>query len=377
MVKRKIAYVNFWKNIGQPINGGTLRAHGLYDALARRHCAELLNYQGYHDKTSMPSSWIVHDLDGELNAWNRSWLRISGLLAGKGIRLTTDALNLLGILKATNYLQGYSDVILTSADFLGAVPLLRLKNKEIRVIYDSHNVDYLLLPEESKERRRTERLERRLPFLVDEVWCCSEVDKLEFLKLNQSFQGKLKVVPNGAFEHQEANRYSGGAFCLGIIGSWTYQPNIEGLEWFLDNVEVGISKSITIKICGTGEMPSRLLSRIASLDRVEFIGRVRHVSEFYNTVSVLGIPLLEGSGTRLKAIEAMSYGVPILSTSKGIEGIELKHGQSSWQCDSPEEWKETLEQAAQDENVVREIGQNAKKVFLENYIWDEIITNAI
>ena len=55
-------------------------------------------------------------------------------------------------------------------------------------------------------------------------------------------------------------------------------------------------------------MPLHLKSRMASSERIEFIGEVSHVSEFYNAISVLAIPLLEGSGTRLKAIESMSYG---------------------------------------------------------------------
>ena len=73
-------------------------------------------------------------------------------LAGKGPRLTTDALNFGGTLKETNF-RGYSDVILTSADLLGVAPLLRFHNREINVIYDSHNVDHLLIGSKEGERK--------------------------------------------------------------------------------------------------------------------------------------------------------------------------------------------------------------------------------
>ena len=373
MEKRKIAYVNFWKSLSEPINGGTLRAHGLYDALARQFGAELFNFQGFHDEATMPPSWIVNEVEAQLGLMDRFLLRFSSFLAGNGVRLKTDALQLFGILKATKYLSDYTDVILTSADFLGVVPLLKVKNKEINVIYDSHNVDYLLLPEESKERNRTKRLESRLPSLVHEIWCCSEVDMAAFQKLNDKFQGKLKVVPNGGHIPSCAQAYSGISFCVGIIGAWNYEPNIEGLEWFLEHVESGVPQDISIKICGTGNMPERLQSRISAMERVEFIGRVSHVSKFYHEISILAIPLFEGSGTRLKAIEAMSYGVPILSTSKGIEGIDLEHNVSCWQADTSEEWQDILCQIATDNDLATETGRNANRIFLEKYVWDEIV----
>lgn len=373
MKKRRIAYVNFWKNLSDPINGGTLRAYGLYDALARQQGAELLNVRGFHDETSMPDSWIVQNLEVQLNFFDRILLRISGFLAGTGIRLKTDALNLYGILKATKYLSGYTDVILTSADFLGVIPLLKAKNKGIRVIYDSHNVDYLLLPPKSKARSRTRRLESRLPSIVDEIWCCSEVDKSGFHKLNDKFEGKLKVVPNGAQIPSSSQAYSGGSICVGIIGAWNYEPNTKGLEWFLDNVEMGVPQGISIKICGIGSMPERLIFRISKIERVDFIGRVSHVSKFYKEISILAIPLLQGSGTRLKAIEAMSYGVPILSTSKGIEGIDLEHNVSCWRADTAKEWQDILSRVATDKSLSYEVGRNANRIFLEKYVWDEIV----
>ena len=157
------------------------------------------------------------------------------------------------------------------------------------MIYDSHNVDHLLFPIGSKEARRTKRLESRLPYLVHEIWCCSEVDKKEFQKLNDKHEDIFKVVPNGAFESENAECYDASPFCLGIIGSWSYKPNIEGLEWFLDHVEKDIPSSISIRICGTGDMPlHRVSNGIFRANRI--YGEVSHVSEFYNAISVLAIP---------------------------------------------------------------------------------------
>jgi glycosyltransferase involved in cell wall biosynthesis len=113
---------------------------------------------------------------------------------------------------------------------------------------------------------------------------------------------------------------------IGFIGSLDWLPNIEGMEWFLKEIWCEVARQnpdISLHIAGRN-MPKYWQQH--SYPNVEMIGEVSDAHAFINAHDMMLIPLLSGGGMRIKAIEAMWLGKPVITTTVGIEGISGTHG---------------------------------------------------
>ncbi len=135
-------------------------------------------------------------------------------------------------------------------------------------------------------------------------------------------------------------KYNGHGFYH--IGSMDWEPNIEGIRWFLKNVVPILEKNspeIAISLAGRN-MPAWLKEFKSPV--VEIVGEVTDAAEFISSKSVLIVPLLSGSGIRIKIIEAMSLGKAVISTTIGAEGICAEHGKDIILADTPKDFAEAM-----------------------------------
>jgi glycosyltransferase involved in cell wall biosynthesis len=114
------------------------------------------------------------------------------------------------------------------------------------------------------------------------------------------------------------------------------------------------------------------LKFLSSQKNINFIGRVKTVNEYYNKSRISIVPILIGSGSRLKILEAMSFGLPVVSTSKGAEGIACKHMNDIFIADSIEEFASSVIDLINDPNLYDFIRTNASLLVKKNYSWDAI-----
>ena len=132
----------------------------------------------------------------------------------------------------------------------------------------------------------------------------------------------IKVVSVGLdLDKYELRPNSHKAYRLGFIGSLDWQPNLEGIDWFLTNVWARLKnddRDIEFHIAGRN-MPYS----IKNLDYpdVTVYGEVDSAVAFMNSMDLILVPLFSGSGVRVKILEAMALGKIVLSTPKGYEGI--------------------------------------------------------
>ncbi len=120
--------------------------------------------------------------------------------------------------------------------------------------------------------------------------------------------------------------------------SFKYPPNRDGAEWFIDRVVPGLRRSCPhqrIVLAGDG---SESLGRLGSVNGVEVTGRLDDMADAYGAGTVVVVPLLTGSGTRIKIIEAWARGFPVVSTTKGAEGVDATHGAELLLADSAEDF---------------------------------------
>jgi hypothetical protein len=164
-------------------------------------------------------------------------------------------------------------------------------------------------------------LEESIAAEVDAVVCIS-ADEAELLK------GKTRapVVVNAPLLAKATLSHSGFAARanVGFVAGWSAggnSPNADGLRWFARHVwPLVLARAPGAKLLVTGDDPPQEVLRFAC-DSIEFLGRVPDLERFYDQLRVAIVPIRYGSGVKLKAVEALQFGVPTVSTSIGAESI--------------------------------------------------------
>lgn len=209
------------------------------------------------------------------------------------------------------------------------------KTKGIPVIYGTHNAQSNLTLNESynnivlKLRKNQHAFLQKIheryffPFATT-VIAVSENDK----QFHSAFcdVNKVKMVRNFLDEKRYDLFYEKEDYFIMSANFGAYM-NFEGLNWFITHIWDRELDS-NFKLLLVGKYSSDVLSRITAAkeySNIFGIGRVDDINPYIGKAKAALVPLLHGSGTRLKCLEAMALKTPILSTPKGVEGIESEH----------------------------------------------------
>lgn len=131
------------------------------------------------------------------------------------------------------------------------------------------------------------------------------------------------VVPSGMPEPETSVAWPGINRSALVVANYGYQPNQNGVEWLLSEVWPHVLRAIPdarLDLIG-GNMPPSLRTLVNSARGVRVHGLVPHIDESYDQAGLILVPILEGSGTRLKIVDAWRRGKAVLTTTKGAEGL--------------------------------------------------------
>ena len=151
------------------------------------------------------------------------------------------------------------------------------------------------------------------------------------------------------------------------LGSMDWLPNQEGVRWFIDRVWPMVHRTmpgLTFYLAGR-KMPADLLS--AQIEGVNVVGEVVDAARFISSKQINVVPLLSGSGIRVKIIESMSLGKVVISTSLGARGIDFTDGQNILIADTPEDFVKQVGRCVTDTTFRRTIGCNARQFVADTY----------
>jgi hypothetical protein len=192
-------------------------------------------------------------------------------------------------------------------------------------IFVAHNVEYKSAEENAasvkdfvqkvlfrREARLLEKLENRLCEQAKFVFTLADEDGV-MLGLDHD---KFATLPLVMSEETPKSVVRDLQYDLALIGTWTWQPNRIGLEWFLSKVKPLLRSDISIAIAGS--TPDDL---IASWPQVQFLGRVPDAVEFVESAAVVPLISVAGTGVQLKTIETFELGMPCVATRHSVRGI--------------------------------------------------------
>lgn len=154
---------------------------------------------------------------------------------------------------------------------------------------------------------------------------------------------------------------------LGFIGSLDWMPNLEGIQWFLKEVMPSLClKFPTLKLHLAGRnTPDWLLRQ--DINNVVIHGEVENAHTFIRQHSIMIVPLFSGSGMRVKILEGMALGRVILTTTIGVEGIDMQNGASGWIADSKAAFLQRIQYCVNHPKRLVEMGQKARIFMEQNY----------
>lgn len=364
-----------------PINGSKLRAfHLLAQLRARGHHVSLLSFAEAGEETHVDQLRSLCD-SIELVRGNPHKPTVSLPALGLFNRMprsyaTTYCPEMAGLIAARSH--GHDALLMLQ---IGAALYLR-KDLGIPVVFDEAEVGVIL------ERYRRERhplqqarhgltwwkyagFIRSLTRLATRTTTVSQVERQHLIDAGCDGD-RIDEVPNGvAGEHLDsaAPRATGDAPLI-YSGSITYQANLDAVTYLTNDILPRLRMThprANIQVTGdTGAVDTRPFTAAGD---VTFTGRVPDVTAIVRAARLCLVPLRVGGGTRLKILEAMAIGTPVVSTSKGIEGLDVTPGEDVIIGDDAESFARQVARVLDDDELYARLSARGRETVARRYTW--------
>ena len=263
----------------------------------------------------------------------------------------------------------FDTVLLESIYLLPYLDVFRQYN--LKVVVRTHNVEHEIwseLSRASKSRikksyfnklsRQLKEYELSVLKKVDGVITISQ-DDLNYFKEAGITVGGI-VLPTSIKTDFALPDYQLKDFYF--LGAMDWLPNKEGIDWLVKSVLNDQRVSEKVYIAGKGMKKNKISSPY-----VESIGEVDNARSFINQHGICLIPLLSGSGLRIKLLENMALGKPIVTTSVGAKGVDVVNKKHVLIADTPADFFAAMEELSMDISLRKKLGKAAQQFVFDNF----------
>ena len=187
------------------------------------------------------------------------------------------------------------------------------------------------------------------------------------------------LLPNGATVAEPAARTPRGEGAPGrvvFLGNLGYGPNVDAVAHFEESVRPILDErglAVDLAVIGPG-VTEELRARFP---RVRFQGFVPDLPAALRDFELCVVPLRLGGGTKLKVLDAMAVGLPLVTTSVGAEGLHLTDGVHALVADSPADFAEAVARALDDTRLADALGEGGRRLVEEHYSWRSVQDKAV
>jgi len=272
--------------------------------------------------------------------------------------------------------------IIISAHLWSLLPALILKKGcGKKLVLDEHNVEFLRAIRMKSLKRviLSFILEKGLANFSDSILTVSLLDKSALSNLGIP-PDKVHIIPNGADTQKFHPNIDASSIrrkhnvesdpLVIFMGKLDYKPNLEALELLFQKIMPNVLQRVpNCKFLVVGMNPPAHLNHKSVL----YTDYVKDVVKYIAAADVAIAPILSGSGTRLKILEYMAIGKPVISTRLGAEGIVIENGKNIILADDMNEFASQVIKLILDANLRKQIGNNARELVVKKYDWRSIV----
>lgn len=258
------------------------------------------------------------------------------------------------------------------------------KHKKFKVIYYGHDLSYMRLQREYEvtgdnskriEAEQWKEKELHLMRTADVSYYPSEIETQEIHRIDPSIN--VKTITAYAYENfqqsysYEADQRNGLLF----VGGFAHRPNEDAVIWFAKTIYPEIRKAISATFTIVGSSPSLAIKALEQEEGIIVKGFVseEELKDLYQKTRIVVVPLRYGAGVKGKVVEAAYYGVPVVTTQVGAEGIP-ETDTFARIADAETDFAKAVIELYQSEEELRQKAQNSqklvKKYFSMDTVWD-------
>lgn len=267
------------------------------------------------------------------------------------------------------------NIDIVQCEMLNCISDILILPSNIKKIYVQHQIDYIynklnlqeknLINDFKKEYEWSKQNEIFLLNRYNAVIALSEYDKNIMEK--DGVLAPIYVSPAIISTELKPYKICRKTKILSFVGPSSHTPNKNGIEWFLKNCWIELKKldpAYELQIIGEWDYTS-IKSIQKTYQDVQFCGFISDLAKkIENTIMI--VPIKIGSGIRMKILEAISLGVPVVSTSVGAQGLPLEDSIDCFITDNPQKFIENILKL-KDETVHKTLVQNAQNKIKQNY----------
>lgn len=261
-----------------------------------------------------------------------------------------------------------------------------LRKLNVPIYLDEHNCEHQILKRKlydeksilkkvflNLEYKKLKKFEESMIRNVDKVIVLSEEDK-KLLSVGIQ-KDKFITIPipiNIDFKKELGSRIEEEIKII-FLGTLTWYPNIQGIDWFVDKVIPKLElNNIKYKLYIVGKDPSEeLIKKCKNNNKIIITGYVESVDEYIEKCDIMVVPIFVGSGMRVKILEGLGKRIPIISTSIGAEGINIENEKSILLAENEEDFIDAIIKL-KDDDLYLKLQKNGNDVFDSLYSIDSI-----
>lgn len=221
------------------------------------------------------------------------------------------------------------------------------------------------------------KLRMYLSKLLGSFQACTVASAQERQLLLMNFPGykkQIEVIPNSLNMDEYKNiRAEKKRNTLIFTGSFKYHTNYDAMLWFVREVFPLVLEHIPdAQLIITGDHASLPLP---SIKNITLAGQVDDIKSLIASCTISIAPLLSGGGTRLKILEAMALGIPVVATTKGAEGLDALNNEHLLLADTPADFSKCVVNLLTDNELHQLLAGNASVLVRERYNWGMLLSN--
>ncbi|MEM9990281.1 MAG: glycosyltransferase family 4 protein [Bacteroidota bacterium] len=281
---------------------------------------------------------------------------------------------LIQLLQAEDY-----DIIQLETVYLAPyIPVIRA-NSKAAVVMRAHNVEHEIWERVANNSHFLKRI--YLNYLTAQLKRY-EIEQLQNYDLlvaitkrdmdifhQFGYQKGAIVIPVGMEPRNYRPNYESyqSAPSISFIGALDWMPNQDGLKWFLNAVWPKLHEAHpTLKLHIAGRHTPKDILHLA-MSNVTIHGEVPDAKEFINAHSIMIVPLLSGSGIRVKILEGMALGKVVITTSVGMEGIDAQNDKEVLVADSATAFVDSISTCVNHQQRLEKIGRQARHLIVSEF----------